>query len=122
MNKRITIVEVIERVEYALERMNSLKEDYTLIDVESMLEECEEKVEEMYNEFCSQGGWMTSRKLKFLMERRDFLVYTKHILQVTKAKSTKQVDDNVDVQTLSVRVLQKLDKIAYKDYLLRKNR
>lgn len=126
MRKITTICDVRCNVEYALEGMISQKDDYTLEQIDALIAKCEEKYNNIYNEYCSGNlginGRMNARKLRSLIDRKTLLEYTKHILVVTKSKSTKSVDKNLDVENVCVRILQKVDKIGYRDYLLKKSR
>lgn len=122
MRTYLLLNEVKGFVEGALDSLSKQKRDYSYEEIVELEEKTGKKYHDCYRKKMSKpGANLEGRKITSYYSNYITANYLKVIMEVTGAKNTSEIDRNIDVEALSVKVLEATDKLGYQEYLKRKN-
>ena len=122
MRTYLLLNEVKGFVEVALDSLSKQKRDYSYEEIVELEEKTGKKYHACYQKkVFKPGANLEGRKITSYYRNYITANYLKVIMEVTGAKNTSEIDKDIDIDDLSLKVLEATDKLGYQEHLKRKN-
>lgn len=125
MRNYLLLSEVKDFVKNALESLENQTKEYSYEEIVELERKAAEKYNALYKKkaFSSHSyKALEGKKIRALHYKYITLNYLKNIMEVLKLDSTSKIDRDMDIDELSLKVLEKTDRLGYSKYLENKNK